>query len=69
MRYSTFKFLQHLKKLSIDELKADDYLINMDSMALIANCFNSIKFLDFYIRDKVGLNLKTNQSIIRLEKP
>ena len=68
MRFSTYTFLKNVKRLPIDQLKTDTYLKDMGAEALNQNCFNAIKFLDFYIRDKVGLNLKTNQSIIDMLK-
>ena len=68
MRFSTYTFLKNVKRLSIDQLKTDTYLKDMGAEALNQNCFNAIKFLDFYIRDKVGLNLKANQSIIEMLK-
>ena len=66
MRFATYCFLQRLSKLSIDQLKSGEFIRSMGDKTLKANCFNALKFLDFYIRDKIGLNIKTNQTIIEL---
>ena len=64
MRISTYKMLSALSILSVDDLKNSDLSAYSPIFDDLSAPLNVLKFFDFFLRDKVGINLKSLENII-----
>ncbi len=64
MRVSTYKLLRLLDKTSLEDLKNIDLSAYSPTFEVKNGTFYALKFVDFFIKDKAGVDIKTNQTIL-----
>ncbi len=65
MRHSTYKFLSELKKTKLSDLKCQKPTYSPTFTK--ESAINALKFYDFFIRDKIGVEIKSNAIILGYE--
>lgn len=67
MRFSTYKLLLLLSKTDFKNLQNPDLSTYSPTFSDITVVKNALKFFDFFIRDKIGVEIKSNTAILELE--
>ncbi len=64
MRFTTYEFLRLLSETTFEKLRRPDLSTYSPTFFNIDTIKNALKFFDFFLRDKIGVEIKSNVEIV-----